>query len=163
AGGARPGAGGRRRDHPDGRAVLVGGRADPAEVPGGPAPAAPGPAKDRAVRHPQHRGGGLPLRPHRPAHAAAGVGEPAGRAGDRAGPPEPGRDPPGQELPRRRRRDLAAAQAIRAVRYRLRGLPTLLALALWVLVWEAVGRAGLSSIVPPLSAVVGAAPTVLGT
>ncbi len=49
------------------------------------------------------------------------------------------------------------------MRYRLRGLPTLLALALWVLVWEAVGRAGLSSIVPPLSAVVGAAPTVLGT
>jgi NitT/TauT family transport system permease protein len=44
-----------------------------------------------------------------------------------------------------------------------RRVPGLLAVGVWLCVWELVGRAGLSSIVPPLSAVLGAAPTVLGT
>jgi NitT/TauT family transport system permease protein len=42
-------------------------------------------------------------------------------------------------------------------------VPTALSLAVWLLVWEAVGRAKLSIIVPPLSGVLAAAPTVLAT
>jgi len=40
---------------------------------------------------------------------------------------------------------------------------SLLSLALWFVVWELVGRAGLSSIVPPFSSVVEAAITLLPT
>src|SRR5262245_24424173 len=57
---------------------------------------------------------------------------------------------------------MAAPQAIRHVS-RVRGLPTLLALLLWMVVWEIVGRAKLSFIVPPLSAVLAAAPAVMAT
>ncbi len=42
-------------------------------------------------------------------------------------------------------------------------LPTALSLAVWCLAWEAVGRAGFSTIVPPLSAVVTAGLTALAT
>lgn len=42
-------------------------------------------------------------------------------------------------------------------------LPTAFSLAVWCLAWEAVGRAGFSTIVPPLSAVVTAGLTALAT
>lgn len=44
-----------------------------------------------------------------------------------------------------------------------RRVPTVVAVGVWLLVWELVGRAGLSTIVPPLSSVLAAAPTVLTT
>jgi NitT/TauT family transport system permease protein len=42
-------------------------------------------------------------------------------------------------------------------------LLTVLALGVWAVAWELAGRAKLSTIVPPLSAVLAAAPTVVGT
>ena len=68
---ARARARGGRGDHPHGRAVLGRRRADPAEVPGGSAGPPPRPREDRDLRHPQHRGGGVPVRPDRAADAAA--------------------------------------------------------------------------------------------
>jgi NitT/TauT family transport system permease protein len=44
-----------------------------------------------------------------------------------------------------------------------RRVPAVFSLGIWLLVWEAVGRARLSIIVPPLSSVLAAAPTVLAT
>jgi NitT/TauT family transport system permease protein len=46
---------------------------------------------------------------------------------------------------------------------RLRRPPLAASLVVWLLVWEAVGRAGLSSVLPPPSRVVAAGLTVVGT
>ena len=50
-----------------------------------------------------------------------------------------------------------------AVRTGRAPLLTLASLALWCVVWEAVGRAGVVSIVPPLSRVVASGVTVLAS
>ncbi len=61
----RPGARGRRRDPAHGRAVRLGRRAEPAQVPGGSPEPAGAREEDRHLRHPLDRGGGLHLRPGR--------------------------------------------------------------------------------------------------
>ena len=60
---------------------LRGRRAEPAQVPGRPDPAAHQPEQDLHLRHPLDRGGGLHLRPHRAAVAEAGPGLADHRAG----------------------------------------------------------------------------------
>src|SRR3990170_2948321 len=158
----RPGARGRRRCTAHGRAVFRGRRADAAQVPGGPAAPAADREEDGDLRHPQHRRGGVRLRPGRPPLAAPGprLADHPDRPGDRRGAR---RYPPRQGLSRYRRGDLADAQAIpdlgagaapmRVFGYRL---PMMLSLLFWAAVWEAVGRAGLVFLIPPFTDVLAA-------
>ena len=87
---------------------------------------------------------------------AAGDGPPGRPAERGARPAEPGRDPPRQGLSRRGRRDLAGARSAmwgEAPRRSAAGsLPAPDRSPRWrsgASLWEAVGRAGVSSIVPP--------------
>ncbi len=79
------------------------------------------------------------------------------------------RAPPHARLPRQRRRDLEGAQGLprrrgeRAVTIYGYRLPMWLALGIWAILWEIVGRLELIMLIPPLSAVFGAMGNVLMT
>ena len=79
----RPRARGRRRDPAHGRAVRLGRRAEPAQVPGGPPAPARAREEDGDLRHPLDRGGGLHLRPGRRADPQSGPPLARRAAGDR--------------------------------------------------------------------------------
>ena len=159
----RPGARGGRRHPADGRAVRVGRRADPPQVPGGPAAAAQRRAQDRDLRDPLDRGGGLRLRPDRdpdprapPAcrtsSAPASTAAAAPTASGATRPTSTGSSRSG-----------TSCRATSSGDMELRGhrVPMAFSLLVWFAIWEIVGRLELVSLLPPFTEVLAALPEVV--